>query len=83
MEIAGPAVCSVLSTWELLLLRVNSQCSQQNRVTVLCNEIKVLLNRFKELAGSLFQPVDSVIKNNNNNNNNVTFEVINTFSFFN
>ncbi|XP_046665042.1 uncharacterized protein LOC124357361 isoform X2 [Homalodisca vitripennis] len=56
-EIAGPAVASVLSLWELLMLRVDC-VKQDSRVAALYNELCQLLCKLRQMAHRLFRPLD-------------------------
>ncbi|RZF47752.1 hypothetical protein LSTR_LSTR006016 [Laodelphax striatellus] len=69
VEVVGPVLASVLSAWELLLLRVDAVTSSSpssavegeggKRTQALCDEIKSLLTSFTQVSAALFQPLDS------------------------
>lgn len=57
VDIAGPAVASALSLWELLLLRVDC-VKRDSQVAALYEELQQLLSKLRQMAHRLFRPLD-------------------------
>ncbi|KAJ9597604.1 hypothetical protein L9F63_011549, partial [Diploptera punctata] len=58
-EVAGPAVASVLSMWDLLLLRVEAvRAAEESYVATLCDELQALLEKVRAIATEILKPLN-------------------------
>lgn len=58
IAVAGPTVARLLTTWELLLLRIEA-IRKESRVAALYEELKQLLKKIQQMASKMFKPLDN------------------------